>query len=139
MDCHYCQHDYRYDEDMEGVESNRKVVEAKTEYYSGEVRPYYWTVKGESLSNVDGELSSNVEDQVVTGVGFDHGDDAEDNSCHPEDLVSELVSSPKILVEHVHYRQENHRVGGVVVDVPDDRSPGHIAIDRLDAVVGLIA
>src|SRR5260370_20307668 len=119
MDGHYCQHNYWDYENVERVEADCQVVETKTENYLCKVRTQDWSVIRQSLPYVDGQLSSDVEYQIISSVGLDYRDDAENNSGDPENLVAEFVSSSEVLVEHVHDGKKNHGVGGLVVNVSD--------------------
>ena len=79
-------------------------------------------------------MPSDVEDEVVSRVGFYYGDDPEDDSSYPEYFVAKLVSAGEVLVEHMHYCEENHRIGRVVVYVPNDVPVAHIIVYGGDTV-----
>src|SRR5437016_12364678 len=100
MNGHYRQHYYWDYENVERVEPDCQVVETKTEDYLCKVRTQDRSVICKRLPYVNGQLSSDVEDQVIPSVGFDYRDDAENNPSDPENLVAELVSAREVLVEH---------------------------------------
>src|SRR6266849_3674461 len=139
MDGHYSQHYYRNYENVERIKSDCQVVEAETEDYLCKVRSQDWSVIGQRLPYVYGQLSSDVEDQVISSVGLDYRDDAENNSGDPENLVSELVSAREVLVENVHHGEKDHRVGGLVVDVSDEEPPIDLIVNRCYTVESGIA
>src|SRR6266436_2942 len=119
MDRHYCQHYYWDYENVERVEPDCQVVETKTENYLCKVCTQDWSVICQRLPDVNGQLSSDVEDQIISSVGLNYRDNAENNSGHPENLIAELVSAREVLVEHVHDGKKDHGVGGLVVNIPD--------------------
>src|SRR5207302_8719918 len=128
MNGHYRQHYYWDYENVERVEPDCQVVETKTEDYLSKVRSQHWGVIRKRLPYVNGQLSSDVEDQVIASIRLDYRDDAENNSGNPENLVSEFVSAREVLVEHVHDGKEDHGVGGLVVNVPYQKSPIHLIV-----------
>src|SRR5882672_7824637 len=139
MDGHYCQHDYWDYEDVKRVKPDCQVVKAEAEDYLSKVRTQDWSVIRQRLPYVDGQLSSDVKDQVVASVRFNYRHDAENNSGDPENLVSQLVSASEVLVEHVHDSEKDHGVGGLVVNVPDEESPVYLIVYRRYTVERRIA
>jgi len=119
MDRHYGQHYYWNNENVKSVEPDCQVVETKTENYLCKVRTQDWGVIRKGLPDVNCQLSSDVEDQVIASVSLDNRDNAENNSSDPENLIAELVSARKVLIEHVHDSKKHHGVGCLVVNVPD--------------------
>src|SRR5207245_2751135 len=91
MDGHYCQHDYRDYENVERVEPDSKVVKTETENYLSKIRTKHRSVVRKRLPYVNCQLSSDIEDQVISCVRLDYRDDAKNNSGDPENLVAELV------------------------------------------------
>ena len=130
MDGHYCQHYYWDYENVERVKPDCQVVETEPEDYLRKVRTQDWSVIRKRLPNVNGQLPSDVEDQVIASVRLDYRDDTENNSGDPENLVAELVSASKVLVEHVHDSKKHHSVGCLVVNVPDQESPVYLIVYR---------
>src|SRR5437773_11205341 len=91
MDRHYGQHYYRDYENVERVEPDCQVVETKTEDYLCKVRTQDPSVIRQRLAYVNGQLSSDVEDQVIPSVGLDYHHHAENNPSDPEKPVQQLV------------------------------------------------
>src|SRR6266699_1794448 len=119
MNGHYCQHYYWDYENVERVEPDCQVVETKAEDYLCKVRTQDRSVICKRLPDVDGQLSSDVKDQVISSVGLDYRDDAENNPSDPENLVPQLVPAGEVLVEHVHNGKKNHSVRSLIVNIPD--------------------
>src|SRR5437867_1324028 len=119
MDRHYGQHYYRDYENVKRVEPDCQIVETKTEDYLCKVRTQDGSIIRKRLPDVNRQLSSDIEDQVVPSVGLDYRDDAENNSGDPENLIAELVSAREVLVEHVHNGEKDHSVRGLIVNIPD--------------------
>src|SRR3989442_13735420 len=111
MDGHYGQNDDWDYENVEGVESDGQIIEAKAEDYLGKVRTQDGSVIRECLPYVNGQLPPDVEVQVVASVPLDYRYNAENNSSNPENLVAELVLSGEILVKHVQDCKYNQCVG----------------------------
>src|SRR6266480_6782709 len=129
MNGHYRQHYYWDYENVKRVEPDCQIVETKTEDYLCKVRTQDGSIIRKRLPDVNRQLSSDIEDQVVPSVGLDYRDDAENNSGDPENLIAELVSAREVLVEHVHDGKKHHGVGRLIVNVPDQESPVHLIVD----------
>src|SRR5207245_6105644 len=96
MDGHYCQHDYRDYENVERVEPDSKVVKTETENYLSKIRTKHRSVVRKRLPYVNCQLSSDIEDQVISCVRLDYRDDAKNNSGDLENLVAELVTASEV-------------------------------------------
>src|SRR5437773_10404320 len=114
MDRHYGQHYYRDYENVERVEPDCQVVETNTEDYLCKVRTQDWSVIRQRLAYVNGQLSSDVEDQVISSVGVDYRDVAENNPSYPENLVRQLVAAGEVLEDHVHNGVLDLLVSGLI-------------------------
>src|SRR5215831_15912959 len=136
---HYREHNDWNNEHVESIEADCEVVEAESKDDLGQVCADYRGIIRQGLADVDRQLPSDVEYQVVSSVCFDDCDDAEDDAGDPENLISELVSTSEILIEHVHDREENHRVRRLIVDVSNQKSPVYLVVDLRNAVEGRVA
>src|SRR5215470_114137 len=110
MNRHYCEHYDWNDENVERIESEGKIVEGESENYLGKVCANDRAVEREGLSNVNRQLSSYVENQIISGIRFDDCYDSNNDAGDPEHLIPQLVSASEILVEHVHHRKQDHGV-----------------------------
>ena len=129
MHRHYGKHDYWNYEHVERVKPDRQVVEAEAEDYVCKICANHRRIVCQCLSDVDRQLSADVEDEIIPSVRLDYGYYTENYPGDPEHLVSELVSTSKVLVEHVHYGKQYHGVGSLIVNVPNQKSPVHLIVD----------